>query len=184
MKFFCHALFFALASGVPALFADETENTPKTSNPPAHSFAALLKNTPFKPTVKKIYAGKTTNANYRFQGILTIDGKTEFGLYDAQNQRSRWLKLRERDASGIVVESYDPKQKSLCIQTPTGRFTLTLPPPEEKPLGNSSQTAYRPTVKQTQSQASIRQRRQTQPVREKKSGENTRANRQSEVRSR
>lgn len=176
MKFFCHALFFALASSVPALFADGTGNTPKTSNPPAHTFAALLKNTPFKPAAKKIAGGKPTNANYRFLGILTIAGETEFCVYDTQKQRCRWLKLRHRDTGGIVVESYDPEQKSLNLQTPSGSLVLTLPTPEEKPLANSPRIAYRANVATPQTRPTVAPNRQTQNAREVKPGQNARNN--------
>ncbi len=131
-------LLGAQSAPAPEASADEASKAPKPE-----SFVALLQNSPFKPVLKnKIGARNAPAPLLQFRGMLTIAGETEFGLYDTRAQRCYWLKLRERNENGIVVESYNPAQKSLNVQTATGRLVLTLANPEEKPL--AVKAAYNP----------------------------------------
>ena len=132
------ALLGAQSAPAPEAPAAETPKAPKPE-----SFVALLLNSPFKPVLKnKISVRNVPAALLQFRGMLTIAGETEFGLYDTRAQRCYWLKLREQNENGIVVESYNPTQKSLNVQTATGRLVLTLANPEEKPL--AVKAAYNP----------------------------------------
>lgn len=132
------ALLGAQSAPAPESPAAETPKAPKPE-----SFVALMLNSPFKPVLKnKISARNAPAALLQFRGMLTIAGETEFGLYDTRAQRCYWLKLREQNESGIVVESYNPTQKSLNVQTAAGRLVLTLANPEEKPL--AVKAAYNP----------------------------------------
>ena len=136
----------AFACVCVSAFAQET--LPAPAEPKPFSFAALVKNSPFKSVLKNASVrGNVAGGNaqqVQFLGILTIGGETEYGIYDSVAQRSYWLKIRERAASGICVESYDAAQKSVAVQTGSGaRLVLSLATPEEKPLAVNPATAYR-----------------------------------------
>lgn len=144
-------IFFLVAATTLAAQTVPESSPAGTERPvKAESFSALLRNSPFKPVHKNaINAKKTLNTNFQFRGLLTIAGETEFGIYDAQAQRCYWLKLRERHASGIVVENYSDGQKMLTVQTPAGRQVLALASPEEKPLNNTMRTVLAAPVTNT-----------------------------------
>ena len=153
------AVIFASLSGMALLGAQsvpapEAPAAETTKAPKPESFVALLLNSPFKPVLKnKISTRNAPPALLQFRGMLTIAGQTEFGLYDTRAQRCYWLKLREQNESGIVVESYNPTQKSLNVQTATGRLVLTLANPEEKPL--AVKAAYNPHQGMTAGSATV-----------------------------
>lgn len=150
MKSALRKILFGLASfgaGTFA-FAAGTDNSAGESgvseaDVPAYSFAALVKRPPFKTVAKSRAPAKGTvsqQAQLRFLGMITIAGKTEFGLYDSAAQRSFWLGLRESNGSGIFVESFDEPRKTLAVRVNAERRTLTLATPEEKPLAISGAT--------------------------------------------
>lgn len=103
--------------------------------PPAHSFAALVKNSPFKSNAKNRLLGNVPAATrrLRFVGMLTIAGKTAFGLHDDAAQRGFWLDIREENDAGIFVEGFDAESKTLVVRIGAERVTLPLATPEEKP---------------------------------------------------
>lgn len=148
MKFPLTAAFLFALAGI--LIAQTTPETPESSAkaPKANSFAALLLNSPFKAAAKNKTVGKKLPVSrLQFRGLLTINGQTEFGLYDAQSQRCYWLKLQERDeVNGIFIESYNAELKSLNVRTSSGTLALTLASPDEKPLLPSSKMVYNPST--------------------------------------
>lgn len=118
---------------------------------PAYSFAALVKNSPFKAKAKNRPVGNIPAAarHLRFVGMFTIDGKTAFGLYDNAVQRSFWLNIREENDAGIFVERFDAERKTLAIRIGAERVSLPLATPEEKPLpirGSAYIPAQHPTT--------------------------------------
>lgn len=165
MKSFPASLIIANALSVLALSAQEAAPASPpvpVAEPPPASFAALIKNSPFKPIAKTGSRGGVhvqANAQWRFLGMLTIDGKTEFGVYDSVAQKSYWLKLRERNATGIIAEHFDDAQKSLTLQTANGRQILSLATPDEKPLAITGSVSYTPVATPPQQQNSNNNRR-------------------------
>ncbi len=126
---------FALAA---AARAEETAaGTPaEDAALPAHSFAALVRNSPFKATAKNKVGGNAPAASrrLRFVGMLTVAGRTAFGLYDDAAQRGFWLGVRETTAAGIFVEGFDAERRTLAVRVGAERLTIPLATPEEKPL--------------------------------------------------
>lgn len=156
---FSFATFAILAAIVPASGATSVP----ASEASKYSFVALIENSPFKSVLKdakNFRAGAATaSKQVRFLGILKIDGETEFGIYDPVALRSYWLKLRERDDSGLYIESYNEAQKSIVLQSnSTGRLVLALATPDEKPIAVSG-GAYRgvPTPAPARSAPATRQ---------------------------
>lgn len=153
MKILRFILIAACFGSLPSLFAQEAPNAATPAAPEAEpaptSFAALVKNSPFKSIAKLNARGglrAAQNTQLRFQGMLTIAGETEFGIYDSVAQKSYWLKLRKRGNTGIVVESFNAELKSVTVQTGSGKQVLALVTPDEKPLAISGRTSYAPVV--------------------------------------
>lgn len=141
---------FALAA---AARAEETAaGTPaEDAALPAHSFAALVRNSPFKATAKNKAGGNAPAASrrLRFVGMLTVAGRTAFGLYDDAAQRGFWLGVRETNDAGIFVEGFDAERRTLAVRVGAERLTIPLATPEEKPLAIQGATyvpAPRPTT--------------------------------------
>lgn len=141
---------FALAA---AARAEETAARTPAENAalPAHSFAALVRNSPFKATAKNKVGGNAPAASrrLRFVGMLTVAGRTAFGLYDDATQRGFWLGVRETNDTGIFVEGFNAERRTLAVRVGAERLTIPLATPEEKPLAIQGATyvpAPRPTT--------------------------------------
>ncbi|MGN0835214.1 MAG: hypothetical protein ACI4QA_05240 [Candidatus Spyradosoma sp.] len=148
-KLFCVA-GAAFALGAAARADEAAAGTPAGAEPPAHSFAALVKNSPFKATAKNRVGGNAPAASrrLRFVGMLTVEGQTAFGLYDDAAQRSFWLGARETNDAGIFVEGFDAERRTLAVRVGAERLTIPLAKPEEKPLAIQGAT-YAPAQRAT-----------------------------------
>lgn len=149
---------FALAATARA--EETAAGTPaEDATLPAHSFAALVRNSPFKATAKNKAGGNAPAASrrLRFVGMLTVAGRTAFGLYDDAAQRGFWLGVRETNDAGIFVEGFDAERRTLAVRVGAERLTIPLATPEEKPLAIQGAT-YVPAPRSTT------QTNATQPV--------------------
>lgn len=86
---------------------------------------SLLRNSPFLPSGNAAPVAAPQNGRLELRGILTLEGKPRFTIFDTSNNRAVWLTVGESDG-GIRVAAYDPAAEAVTAELEGQSVRLTM----------------------------------------------------------
>ena len=76
---------------------------------------SLLRNSPFMPAGNVAPVQSATAGRLELRGILALDGKPRFTIFDTSNNRAIWLAVGESEG-GIRVSAYDAAAEAVSVE--------------------------------------------------------------------
>ncbi len=89
---------------------------------------SLLRNSPFLPAGNPAPVA-AAGGRLELRGIVGLEGKTRFAVFDTANNRSVWLAVGESD-SGLRVTAYDATSEALTVEFEGQSQRLTMKEPQ------------------------------------------------------
>lgn len=86
---------------------------------------SLLRNSPFLPAGNVASVAAPQNGRLELRGILALDGKPRFTIFDTSNNRAVWLAVGESDG-GIRVGAYDAAAEAVTVELEGQAVRLTM----------------------------------------------------------
>ena len=86
---------------------------------------SLLRNSPFIPAGDAASAATPQNGRLELRGILTLDGKPRFTIFDTSTNRGVWLAVGESDG-GIRVAAFDASAEAVTVELEGQSVRLTM----------------------------------------------------------
>lgn len=90
---------------------------------------SLLRNSPFLPAGNVAAVAAPQNGRLELRGIVALEGKTRFAVFDTANNRSVWLAVGESD-SGLRVTAYDATSEAVTVEFEGQSVRLTMKEPQ------------------------------------------------------
>ncbi len=86
---------------------------------------SLLRNSPFVPSGSAAPVAAPQNGRLELRGILALEGKPRFTIFDTSNNRAIWLAVGESDG-GIRVAAYDAAAEAVTVELEGQSQRLTM----------------------------------------------------------
>ncbi len=86
---------------------------------------SLLRNSPFIPSGNAAPVAAPQNGRLELRGILTLDGKPRFTIFDTSNNRATWLGVGEADGP-IRVAAFDAAAEAVTVELEGQSVRLTM----------------------------------------------------------
>lgn len=86
---------------------------------------SLLRNSPFLPSGNAAPVAAPQNGRLELRGILTMDGKPRFTIFDTSNNRATWLAVGESEG-GIKVAAFDAAAEAVTVELEGQSVRLTM----------------------------------------------------------
>ena len=86
---------------------------------------SLLRNSPFIPAGNVAPVQSATAGRLELRGILALDGKPRFTIFDTSNNRAIWLAVGESEG-GIRVSAYDAAAEAVTVELEGQSQRLTM----------------------------------------------------------
>lgn len=86
---------------------------------------SLLRRNPFQPAGNVAPVAQPQNGRLELRGILGLDGKPRFTIFDTSNNRAVWLAVGESDG-GIRVAAFDAAAEAVTVELEGQSVRLTM----------------------------------------------------------
>ncbi len=86
---------------------------------------SLLRNSPFLPSGNAAPVAAAQNGRLELRGIVSLDGKPRFTIFDTSNNRAVWLAVGESDG-GIRAAAYDAAAEAVTVEFEGQSVRLTM----------------------------------------------------------
>ena len=86
---------------------------------------SLLRNSPFLPAGNVAPVAAPQNGRLELRGILALEGKPRFTIFDTSNNRAVWLAVGENDG-GIRVSAFDAATEAVTVELEGQSQRLTM----------------------------------------------------------
>lgn len=86
---------------------------------------SLLRNSPFLPSGNAAPVTVAQNGRLELRGIVTLEGKPRFTVFDTSTNRAVWLAVGESDG-GLRVAAYDASAEAVTVEFEGQSVRLTM----------------------------------------------------------
>ncbi|MFT3829532.1 MAG: hypothetical protein QM691_07485 [Opitutaceae bacterium] len=86
---------------------------------------SLVRNSPFLPAGNSAPVAAAQNGRLELRGIVSLEGKPRFTVFDTSNNRAVWLAVGESDG-GIRVAAYDAAAEAVTVEFEGQSVRLTM----------------------------------------------------------
>ncbi|HLP01607.1 MAG TPA: hypothetical protein VK163_06250 [Opitutaceae bacterium] len=86
---------------------------------------SLLRNSPFLPAGNAAPVTVAQNGRLELRGIVSLDGKPRFTVFDTSTNRAVWLAVGESDG-GLRVAAYDASAEAITVEFEGQSVRLTM----------------------------------------------------------